>query len=180
MMKSVLADRLPSAWLIALRAASRVAVVCVGLITLFVAGAGTGTGIGAEGVVDLPMEDLSIVSAEATHEFKVEVASTDRQRAQGLMLRETMAGDHGMLFVFDAEGDRYFWMKDTPLSLDIIFADADGVIVRIAERTTPFSQKIIPSREAAMFVLELNAGQSEKLGISAGDRLVSPSISAVR
>ncbi|MEJ8474493.1 DUF192 domain-containing protein [Roseibium algae] len=178
MMKSVLADRLPSAWLIALRAASRAAVVCVGLITLFVAGAGTG--IGAEGVADLPMEDLSIVSVEATHEFKVEVASTDRQRAQGLMLRETMAGDHGMLFVFDAEGDRYFWMKDTPLSLDIIFADADGVIVRIAERTTPFSQKIIPSREAAMFVLELNAGQSEKLGISAGDRLVSPSISAVR
>ncbi|WP_289034023.1 DUF192 domain-containing protein [uncultured Roseibium sp.] len=133
-------------------------------------------GSNAQSGGDLPIEDLMVMSGEESHAFRVEVASTDAQRAQGLMHREQMDADHGMLFVFDAEGERYFWMKDTPLSLDIIFAAADGRIVRIAERTTPFSEKIIPSRGDARFVLELVGGTSEKLKISTGDRLISPAI----
>ncbi|WP_417668822.1 DUF192 domain-containing protein [Roseibium sp.] len=125
---------------------------------------------------DLPLETLEVVTVETSHRFEVEVASSDAQRAKGLMYREEMAEDHGMLFVFEAEGERYFWMKDTPLSLDIIFAAEDGLIVRIAERTTPFSEKIIPSRGDARFVLELLGGTAERLGISNGDKLVSPSI----
>ncbi|MEO9900857.1 MULTISPECIES: DUF192 domain-containing protein [Alphaproteobacteria] len=133
-------------------------------------------GSNAQSTVDLPVQDLKVISGAESHAFRVEVANTDVQRAQGLMHREQMDADHGMLFVFDAAGARYFWMKDTPLSLDIIFAAADGRIIRIAERTTPFSEKIIPSRGNARFVLELVGGTSEKLKISTGDRLVSPAI----
>ncbi|WP_417689693.1 DUF192 domain-containing protein [Roseibium sp.] len=131
----------------------------------------------AQEPIPLPVETLEIVTVETTHTFEVEVASTDAQRARGLMYREEMAEDRGMLFVFDAEGERYFWMKDTPLSLDIIFAAEDGLIVRIADRTTPFSEKIIPSRGDARYVLEVVGGTAERLGFAAGDRLVSPTIS---
>lgn len=125
----------------------------------------------------LPVETLVVTTRNGQHEFQVEVASTDVQRAKGLMHREEMAESAGMLFVFEASGDRYFWMKNTPLSLDIIFISDGGRIVRIAEDTVPFSEKIIPSRLPAKYVLELNAGTSMKLGISEGDLVSAPSMS---
>ena len=102
---------------------------------------------------DLPIEKLTIVADGEKHVFTVEVAANDIERGRGLMYRTEMAEDAGMLFVFDGEGDPYFWMKDTPLSLDIIFLSADGTIVRVAENTEPFSEKIIPSGAPSKYVL---------------------------
>ncbi|WFE87767.1 DUF192 domain-containing protein [Roseibium porphyridii] len=129
-------------------------------------------------VAPLPTETLVVRSGDKEHTFTVEVASTDRQRARGLMFREEMATDHGMLFVFEGEGDRFFWMKNTPLPLDIIYIDAKGWIVSIAADTTPFSEAVIPSREPAKYVLELNAGISAELGLEPGDGVSSPSMMA--
>ncbi|WP_298965138.1 DUF192 domain-containing protein [uncultured Roseibium sp.] len=129
-----------------------------------------------EDVAPLPTETLIVRSGDNEHTFTVEVASTDRQRARGLMFREEMAADHGMLFVFEGEGERFFWMKNTPLPLDIIYIDAKGWIVSIAADTTPFSEDVIPSREPAKYVLELNAGLAAKLGFEPGDGVSSPSM----
>lgn len=126
----------------------------------------------------LPVEALVVTSGERSHRFKVDVAATDRQRSMGLMFREQMDPDQGMLFVFDGEGQRYFWMKNTPLPLDIIFIGSNGVIVSIAADTTPYSTDTVPSGKPARFVLELNAGTAAKLGIEAGDTVKSPSIAA--
>lgn len=123
----------------------------------------------------LPVEELVVVTGRGEISFNVEIAATDEHRARGLMFREEMAEDAGMLFIFDSEGDRYFWMKNTPLSLDIIFITAEGVIVNIARDTTPFSEKIVASTGPAKYVLEVLAGTTERLGIKAGDEVRSPS-----
>ena len=104
------------------------------------------------------------------------MAVTAPERSRGLMFREEMAADHGMLFIFETEGDRYFWMKNTPLPLDIIYIDATGKIVSIAADTTPFSEQTIPSGAPAKYVLELNAGTSAERGIGVGDTVSSASM----
>lgn len=124
----------------------------------------------------LPSEPLKVISAQKTHLFTAEVAATDRQRSQGLMFREEMAADHGMLFVFNRESEQFFWMKNTPLPLDILFISSAGRIVSIAANTTPFSEKVIPSGKPARFVLELNAGTAANLGIAVGDEVSSKSM----
>ncbi|MGS4883766.1 DUF192 domain-containing protein [Roseibium sp. MB-4] len=123
-----------------------------------------------------PTEPLTVFSGANEHRFTVEVASTDTQRAKGLMFREEMAAEHGMLFIFDGEFERHFWMKNTPLPLDIIFISSQGTIVSIAADTTPYSEKVIPSGAPAKFVLELNAGTAAKLGIKPGDEVVAGSM----
>ncbi|WP_082837195.1 DUF192 domain-containing protein [Labrenzia sp. OB1] len=126
--------------------------------------------------VKLRMESLVVRSGDREHRFEVEVAANDRERARGLMFREEMAADHGMLFIFEGEGDRYFWMKNTPLPLDIIYISAESRIVSIAADTTPFSEAVVPSGAPARYVLELNAGTSARLGIEPGDAVSSPSM----
>jgi len=132
--------------------------------------------IKVDGENPLPTEELTITTDKGTHRFSVEVAATDAQKAKGLMFRERMAPDQGMLFLFQAAGERYFWMKNTPLSLDIIFIDDTGRIISIAEGTTPFSEKMIPSGGPAKYVLELLAGTSRRLGIKPGDQVHSSSL----
>ena len=115
---------------------------------------------------------LTIVTADGkAHAFTVEIADDPIERAQGLMFREKMAPDHGMLFDFAREQEVSFWMKNTPLSLDMIFARADGTIVAIAENTTPQSTEAVPSGAPVRFVLEVVGGTSEDLGIAPGDRI---------
>ncbi|MBD8889961.1 DUF192 domain-containing protein [Roseibium litorale] len=126
----------------------------------------------------LPVETLTVTASGKDHVFEVEVADTDEERALGLMYREEMPEDHGMLFVFPEAGDRYFWMKNTPLPLDIIFASETGKVVHVAANTTPFSERIIPSNGNAKYVLELNAGMAKRLGIGPGSKLASSSITA--
>lgn len=105
-------------------------------------------------------------------EFSVELALTPEQRARGLMFREQLASDAGMLFLFDREAPRAFWMKNTYLPLDIVFIDHAGRIVSIARDTTPLSETPIPSEAPAKGVLELNAGTAAALDIGPGDRVV--------
>ncbi|GJE69216.1 DUF192 domain-containing protein [Methylorubrum podarium] len=119
-------------------------------------------------------EPLGIVGKSGRHAFQVEVMRTDAQRAKGLMYRRSMAADHGMLFDFERPAPATMWMKNTYLSLDMVFIRSDGSIARIAADTEPLSTKVIPSGEPVLAVLELNAGTAAKLGIRAGDRVEHP------
>jgi uncharacterized membrane protein (UPF0127 family) len=117
---------------------------------------------------------LTVATQSGTHRLTIEWARTPTERARGLMGREKMADGHGMLFDFGTEQPVYFWMKDTPLSLDIIFIKADGRTSRIARATTPFSEDIIPGGEPVRYVLELVAGGAARIGLRPGDRFDIP------
>lgn len=108
--------------------------------------------------------------------FTVELALTPEQQSRGLMFRESMPPDAGMLFVFDSVRPVAFWMKNTPLPLDMLFIGADGRIVNIAARTTPFSTAQVPSAGPVRAVLEINGGVSALLGIAPGDRVIHPAL----
>ena len=99
----------------------------------------------------------------------VEVASTARQRARGLMGREELSDSEGMLFIWPDTAIRQFWMKDTILSLDILFFDKDGTLVHMAERQQPYSEALIPSLMPVRYVLELPAGDAMRRQIALGD-----------
>jgi len=156
----------------------RVSKAALGLLLLLAAAPPIAPAAADESQKGLPVEKLVVTSGDREHVFSVEVASTDSQRAMGLMFREEMAADQGMLFVFEAEGERYFWMKNTPLPLDIVYIAENGKIVSIAADTVPFSTDAIPSGAPAKYVLELNAGTAEERGIEPGDKVASPSMVA--
>ncbi len=108
----------------------------------------------------------------ARYRFDVELALTPEQQAQGLMHREEMAADAGMLFVFEPERPVSFWMRNTLISLDMLFVGGDGRIVNIGERTVPLSEESVPSDGPVRAVLEINGGLSDMLGIRPGDKVV--------
>lgn len=101
----------------------------------------------------------------------VELAQDDAERQLGLMYRDKMAENQGMLFVFEDETTRSFWMKNTVLSLDMIFINAKNEIVTIQKSTTPYSEESYASTKPAKYVLELNAGFTDKYKIAVGDRI---------
>lgn len=117
------------------------------------------------------LEQLEIVTASGTHRFSVEVMRTDEQRARGLMHRRFMPEDRGMLFDFKREEPVSMWMKNTYLSLDMVFIDKTGRVVNVAENTEPLSERIIPSAAPVLAVLEVNAGTARRIGLKAGDHL---------
>ena len=121
-------------------------------------------------------ERVEVVTARARTPFAVEVVDTDESRSRGLMFRRTMADDHGMLFDFRREEPVWFWMKNTYLPLDMIFARADGTIISVAHDAEPLSEALVPSNGPVRFVLEVNAGVAARLGLAPGDRLVHPRI----
>ena len=107
--------------------------------------------------------------------FKVEIADTLEKQALGLMFRDDMPDDHGMLFIFPGEAPRSFWMKNTRIPLDIIYFDSELALVSVAENAKPCRIQQCPgypSAGPAKYVLELNAGKSSELGLATGDRLV--------
>lgn len=106
--------------------------------------------------------------------FTVEIADTSAKRRKGLMKREVLAIDHGMLFVFEEEKMLSFWMKDTPLPLDIIFFDRDGEYVSHYAGAVPYSEESIRSVAPAQYALEVNAGLTEEKQIGEGSLLVLP------
>lgn len=112
----------------------------------------------------------------AGHRFQVEVAADDASRTRGLMFRDSMAADHGMLFVFEHEQPLAFWMKNTRIPLDILYFDAERRLVSAAENTPPCSAgdrcPSYPSKGPARFTLELNAGTAHQLDIQPGTELV--------
>ena len=120
------------------------------------------------------IQPLEIVTKSGVQTFSVEMAKTDKERETGLMYRKEMADGRGMLFDFSPEQQVSMWMKNTILSLDMIFIGANGRILRIAENTEPQSLKIISSGGPAKGVLEVIAGTAKKYGIAPGDQVVHP------
>ena len=119
-------------------------------------------------------QPLEIVTRNGVQVFSVEMATTEEEKQTGLMYRKELADGKGMLFDFNPEQEVSMWMKNTYVSLDMIFIRADGRILRIAENTEPLSMKIISSRGPARAVLEVVAGTAQKYGIRPGDRVGHP------
>lgn len=117
------------------------------------------------------LEPLQIIAKSGVHTFSVELAQTDAQRQQGLMYRKSLPEGQGMLFDFAPAHEVTMWMKNTYVSLDMIFIRADGRIHRIAESTTPLSEATISSRGPVVAVLEVVAGTAKRLGLAPGDEV---------
>lgn len=115
---------------------------------------------------------VQVTTDSGSYLFNVEVADTPSERATGLMNRDSLASDAGMFFVWDEDVNTSFWMKDTSISLDILFINADLSIVSITENSTPYSEELITSSESFRYVLEVNAGFVSSSGAKVGDRVV--------
>jgi len=120
------------------------------------------------------LSELVVVTTGGDHRFIVELTNTPAGRARGLMFRRALAANQGMLFDYGKTIDAAMWMKNTYISLDILFIAADGRIVNIARNTTPESLETIASRGPVRAALELNAGTTRRMVINAGDRVVHP------
>ncbi len=121
----------------------------------------------AQGLQPFEFDTLTIVTQDnEQHDFTVELAQSPEQRALGLMYRQDLAEDHGMLFIYSRPNEASMWMKNTYISLDMLFIDARGRIVRIAERTEPHSLRAISSGRPVRAVLELKGGTAERLGLT--------------
>ncbi|SON55488.1 hypothetical protein HDIA_1947 [Hartmannibacter diazotrophicus] len=120
------------------------------------------------------LETLTVETTGGPKSFKVELALTPDQRSRGLMFRKEMAPDHGMFFDMGRTAPAYFWMKNTYLSLDIIFIDEHGSVATIAENAKPLSEEMIPSGSPIRYVLELVAGGARRFGIQVGDKVDIP------
>ena len=119
------------------------------------------------------IQPLEIVTKTGVHVFSVEMATTEEEKTTGLMYRKELPEGKGMLFDFTPEQEVSMWMKNTYISLDMIFIAANGRIERIAENTEPLSDRLIPSGAPIRAVLEVTAGTARKFGIAAGDRVES-------
>jgi len=120
-------------------------------------------------VSGLEVVPLSVVSEGKRHEFAVEVARTAEEQARGLMFRTELGPDEGMLFPRNPPDIASFWMKNTPLPLDIIFVDEGGQIINIAANTVPYSLDPVSAIGLTGAVLEIPGGRAAELGIEPGD-----------
>jgi len=119
----------------------------------------------------LPRETLSIATKHGHAVFNVEIAADQASQEKGLMYRRYMAPNAGMLFDFHEPVYATFWMKNTRLSLDMIFIRPDGTIADIAANAKPYSLRLVKSPEAVRAVLEINGGRAAALGIEPGQRV---------
>ena len=142
---------------------------CLGLCGLI--GLGAPAFAGCEpGTVELRTESGSVVR------FSVEIADEEGERAQGLMNREKLASSAGMLFAYDSPRHVTFWMKNTLIPLDMIFADASGVVIRVHEGAVPLDETSIDGGAGISYVLEINGGLAGRLGLTPGAMMRSPAI----
>lgn len=160
--------------------ATLAALVAFGLILGWSAGGASSLAqnLMAQAPVDFgPPVPLEIVTTDGrTLTLQVELADSPEERRRGLMFRQEMAPDHGMLFDFGRTAMISMWMRNTVLPLDMVFANRKGRIVHIHEGAVPYSEEVISSRRRVYYVLELNAGIVAELGIAEGDRLVGAGI----
>ena len=123
----------------------------------------------------LEVVDTTVTTASGqTHVFKTEVARTREQQNRGLMFRDELGENEGMIFVYDRPDMLSFWMKNTYIPLDIIYVGDDGKIINIHENTIPLRLEPYPSFDEAVLVLEIAGGRSAELGIAAGDTVEWP------
>ena len=111
-------------------------------------------------------------SSLACYRFDLWLARERPQQTRGLMFVRDLPADTGMLFIYDSPGRRSMWMKNTYLPLDMLFIREDGTVSSIVTNTEPLSLRSISSQEPVTYVLELNAGVTERLGIVPGDRIL--------
>ena len=114
---------------------------------------------------------LTIRSGARTHRFIVEVVRTPEEQATGMMHRQSLAPDRGMLFPYDPPHNASFWMKNTLIPLDMLFIRADGSIARIEANAVPLSLEQVVAGEPVAAVLELAGGRAAELGIAPGDKV---------
>ncbi len=112
---------------------------------------------------------VTIESSKGEVSFEVEIAATPEKREVGLMYRRELPANHGMLFIFPAEKVNSFWMKNTPIPLDMIFISRERKIVGIVHDTVPFSLDGRSVTVPSQYVLEINGGLSRRYGFKAGD-----------
>ena len=117
---------------------------------------------------------VEIASKTGVHVFTVEIADTEQARERGLMFRKELPPGRGMLFDFHREQQVGFWMKNTLISLDMIFIDGRGRIVSIEQDAKPMSEDVIMSGGQVRAVLEVDGGTARRLGIAPGDRVYNP------
>lgn len=127
-------------------------------------------------VLPVDPEPLVVETAAGERSFTIEVADDPVERERGLMFRDDMADTHGMLFVFEEQRDVGFWMKNTPMPLDLIFISQDGTVKAIRQGE-PFSEAVISPDQPVRFVLELKAGTAAKNDIVDGDKVRHKAIS---
>ena len=130
--------------------------------------------VGTEPVTFKKEGELRVVDAETDStliSLDIEIASTDYEVQTGLMYRKDMADRQGMLFVFEDEAPHSFYMKNTLIALDILFIDKDLKIINIHRNAQPLNEAGIPSGGPVQYVLEVNAGMSDRWGLEEGDRI---------
>lgn len=138
----------------------------------------TGSGAGAQGPAPEPLAAFpqSLLAIRTTAgkvvNFKIWTANNPRREEQGLMFVRDMDEHAGMLFLFPGNPQPMMWMKNTYLSLDLLFISAQGRIEYIAAQATPLSLSVIHSPQPSLAVLELKGGASERLGLKVGDSVV--------
>jgi len=145
------------------------------LMTVFAASVGLAIPASAQGgpaPLDFgPRESLTIVSNGTSHAFNIEVADNRAELARGMMFRDTVPNNEGMLFEFGEERIASIWMKNTSVFLDVIFVRADGRILKIEHSAKPYSLRSMTSEAPVTAVFEIAGGQANALGIRPGDTL---------
>ena len=148
------------------RAAPRAVLFC-----LFVAALAMMMGAAsAQTEMKMRRDTLTLHTASGAHRIDIEVAESDREKAFGLMFRRSMGDSEGMLFPYPTPQEITMWMRNTFISLDMIFIRADGIVHRIETDTEPHSERIIASEGNVTGVLEMKAGSARRLGLKPGDR----------
>ena len=117
------------------------------------------------------LEFLKKDDKTAISKIDIEIADNTPERMQGLMYRKSMDENRGMLFIFQDYEQRGFYMRNTIIPLDIIFLDSAKQVLKIHKNTTPFSERTLESGMPAKFVVEVNAGYTDRYGIEDGDRI---------
>jgi uncharacterized protein len=117
----------------------------------------------------MKIEPLTLATADDAVMIQVEIADTPETQERGLMFRQRLPADHGMLFDFHQPRDVAMWMKNTLISLDMIFIRADGTIAGIAQNTKPQSLDVLGVGEPVLAVLEVAGGTSARIGLKPGD-----------
>lgn len=127
--------------------------------------------VSSHSVSGLPVVPLTVESRGKSHNFAVEVASTEAEQAKGLMFRTEMAANEGMIFPRKAPAPAAFWMRNTVIPLDIIFIGPDRRILNIGANARPYDETPVPSTGPVIAILELNGGRAAELGLAPGDKV---------
>ncbi|MCJ7529290.1 MAG: DUF192 domain-containing protein [Methyloceanibacter sp.] len=119
---------------------------------------------------------LVLKTDSGDHNFNIEVATTDQERALGLMFRRSLPENGGMLFLYDQPQPAAMWMKNTLIPLDMVFISPEGKVHRIEANAEPFSTAVIPSEGDIVGVLELKGGEAGRIGLKRGDKVLYPGL----